>query len=534
MRIAMRRHQALGLSTALALTLLSPIVYSKAKDLFSNMDATVTCPASEILSVSSTADVQAAVRDAKAKGLSIKAAVKGWQGSNHNSCVGQGGLQIDTTGLNRILQVDPERMQVTVQPGMKLWDFNQKTHKDWGLILSAVQEYAEPTLGGMLGNGTHGSSLSEPSSSIQDYLISATVVNGLGEVQTFQGEELDFYATNLGVLGILTEITLQLQPSFKVQARISSHDEGNLANDILDLAQAHYSTNVTWFPGQKKYTVTALDKVPNETPGTAHNGQTEASWWKRVLMPLVFKASHVGPSRATMCFVEKQRYEMKAKSYFGEDYGKPIESAVGWAHEMLNFVCRDRCPVDQLPYALEEIAIDLKDLPQFITQAQELFHKTGACMPLNGIYFRFGHASRGALGMAGGRETVYVGMEYVRNPWGNRYPRDFEVIQELEQLLLNEYAGRPHWGKNQHPMFAGVSSKYPRFAEFEAWREQQDPAGIFMNDFYSRINGRVAPDAPAKNCVVDQACYCQVDEHCPQGYRCEQGLVYTEARVCRR
>jgi FAD/FMN-containing dehydrogenase len=523
----------MGLATTVALALMSPVVYSKAKNLFANMDATVTCPASEILSVSSTADVQAAVLKARAQGIAIKAASKGWQGSNNNSCVGQGGLQIDTSGLNRILQVDPAQMQVTVQPGMKLWDFNQKAHQDWGLVLSAVQEYAEPTLGGMLGNGTHGSTLSERSSSIQDYLLAATVVNGKGEVQTITGEDLDFYATNLGVLGILTEITLQLQPSFKVQAKVSSHDEANLVNEIMELAGAHYSTNITWFPGQKKYTVTAFDKVPNETPGTAHNGQPEASWWQRALMPLVFKASHMGPSRAASCYVEKQRYEMKAKSYFTEKFGQTVEPAIGWAHEMINFVCRDRCPFDALPYALEEIAIDSKDLPRFIAQAQELFHKTGACMPLNGIYFRFGHASRGALGMASARETVYVGMEYVRNPWGNRYPRDFEVIQELEQLLLNEYAGRPHWGKNQPPMFENISAQYPRFAEFEAYRENQDPEGIFMNDFYSRINGRVSPAEPGKNCVVDQACYCQIDEHCPKGYTCEQGLVYSEARVCR-
>jgi len=529
----MRRRLSVAALTAFAFTLLIPAVYSKAKNLFGNMDATVQCSAREVLSVSSTADVQAAVLRAQAAGLSVKAASNGWQGSNAGSCVGQGGLQIDTSGLNRVLFVDRERMQVTVQPGMKLWDFNQKTHKDWQLILPAVQEYAEPTLGGMLGNGTHGSSLVERSSSIQDYVLAVTVVDGTGNVRRVSGEELDYYATHLGVLGILTEVTLQLQPSFKVQAKLGSYDEQDLAANILDQAKSYYSSSITWFPGQKKYTVTGFDKVPNSTAGEAHNGQTEVSWWERALFPIIFKASNFGPSRATMCFVEKQRYEMKTKSFFNEKFDKPMDPAVGWAHEMLNFVCRDRCPFKDLPYALEEIAIDQKDLPAFIMQAQELFKKTGACMPLNGIYFRFGHASRGAIGMAGDRETVYVGMEYVRNPWGNRYPRDFDVIQELEQLLLNEYAGRPHWGKNQHPMFENVSDKYPRFAEFEAYRQQQDPNGMFLNEFYSRISGRLAPDQPAQNCVVDQACYCAADGHCPKGLKCQEGLVYNQARVCR-
>jgi hypothetical protein len=234
-----------------------------------------------------------------------------------------------------------------------------------------------------------------------------------------------------------------------------------------------------------------------------------------------------------MCLVEKQRYEMKTKSFFTEKFNKPMDPAVGWAHEMINFVCRDRCPFKDLPYALQEIAIDQKDLPDFIIKAQQLFQKTGACLPLNGLYFRFGHASRGAIGMAGARETAYVGMEYVRNPWGNGYPRDFDVIQELEQLLLNKYAGRPHWGKNQQAMFENVSASYPRFAEFEAYRQQQDPNDIFINDFYSHISGRLAPAQPAPNCVVAEACYCRTDDHCPKGLACKEGLVYREARVCR-
>lgn len=515
---------------AISILGLSPIVYSKAKVIFTNMQKTVTCPASEMVTVHSTAEVQVAVRRARAAGLSIKAATNGWQGSNDNSCVGQGGLQIDTSGLSQIISVDSAKNQVTTQPGIHLWDFNQNTHKNWRLILPVLQEYAEPTLGGMLGNGTHGSSLTEHSSSIQDYILSATVVNANGDVRLVSGEELDYYATNLGVLGILTEVTLQLQPSFKVEAKLSAFDDKDMADTILQHAAAYYASSVTWFPGQKKYTVTGYDKVPESTKGLAHNGQTETAWWQRGLFPLIFK---VAPSRSAMCFVEQQRYEMKTKSFYTEEFNKPITPPVGWAHEMIYFVCRDRCPFNDLPYELEEIAIDQKELPRFIAQAKDLFAQTGACMPLNGIYFRFGHASRGAIGMASDRETVYVGMEYVRNPWGNRYVQDFDVIQELEQLLLREYAGRPHWGKNQHAMFETVKEKYPRFEEFEAYRQQQDPDDVFLNDFYQRISGKVEPDAHTKNCVVDHSCYCISDADCPAKYSCEEGLVYKDARVCR-
>lgn len=524
------RNFGLAILTSIVL---APYLYSKAEAVFSNMQGTVNCQPREIIQVHTTKEVQAVVRRAIREGLSVKAAKSGWQGSNDSSCVSPGGLQIDTSYLNNIIELDSSKQELKVQPGIKLWDLNQKTHKAWQLILPVVQEYAEVTIGGMLGNGTHGSSLGESSSSIQDSIVAATLVDASGEIQDIRGQDLDFVATHLGVLGILTEVTLKMQPSFKVKAALSGHDDKELSSKILDMARAHYAASITWFPGQHKFSVTAYDKVANETPGQAHNGQVETSWWERAFFPLVFKAANIGSSRDTACFLEKQRYEMKTKSFYTEQFAKPVDSPVGWAHEMIYFVCRDKCPFKELPFELEEIAIAQDDLPGFIIEAQELMAKTGACLPLNGIYFRFGHASRGALGMASDRETVYIGMEYVRNPWGNRYPRDFDVIQELEQILLQKYAGRPHWGKNRPAMFTDVREKYPRWQEFEAYRQRMDPNGVFINDFYKRVRDDSGLGSKVSSCVVESSCYCSQDEHCPANYHCESGLVFPTARVCR-
>ena len=529
----MRRSYQWIAGLSLPLVLLTPLLYSAAKSSFSNMQNVVHCQPSQVIDVHNILDVQNAVRYALDNGLKIKAGIKGWAGSNESSCVDAGGVQINTEHLNAIVSMDAASQQVRVQPGIKLWDFNQETHKRARLILPALQEYADVTLGGMLGNGTHGSSLGQASSSIQDYVLSVTYVDGRGAMQIARGEDLDFLATNLGVLGILTEVTLQLQPSFKVQAETSGHSDQGLADAILDLAQAHYGTSISWFPGQRSYALTAYDRVDDETPGDAHNGQTESSWWKREIFPAIFKAAHLTPDRGLMCLLEQQRYEMKTKSFYTLEFGKNVDPAVGWAHNMLYFVCRDRCPFDDLPYALEEIAIDLDRLPAFIQDAQALFAKNRACLPLNGIYFRFGKATRGALGMASGRDTAYIGMEYVRNSFGDHYPKDFDVVQELEQVLLHRYEGRPHWGKNQKAIFDQVLNKYPRAAEFEAFRKKSDPSDLFLNASYRQISGQEALKAPAKNCVVDSSCYCQTDDHCPRFYRCEKGLIDEQARVCR-
>ncbi len=512
----------------------SAYVYSQGTGPFTNMQKTVVCSPSQIFRPTSEVEVQAIVRQAAVDGLSVKAASPGWQGSNPSSCVARDGLQIDTSGLAQILAVDSERLEVKVQPGIKLWDFNKTLHREHQLALVAVQEYADVTLGGMLGNSTHGSSLGEASSSLQDRIVSARLVDGQGEVRVLSGKELDYLGGNMGVLGIITELTIQVQPSFKLQAHVGSQADTHLEDEVLGFASSHYSTAVTWFPGHQTYTTVAFEKVPNTTPGQARNGQAEKAWLERTLFPPVFKAANLAGDDKLLCFLEKQRMDMKSKSFFTEKFGKPVEPAVGWAHEMLSFVCRDRCPFNSIPYSLEEIAIPLERLPAFILRAKELFAQERVCLPLNGIYFRFGHAARGALAMAGGRETVYVGIEYVRNELGNKYVKGFEFIQELEHILLNEFDGRPHWGKNQASMFVDIREQYPRWDEFSAYRDQLDPKGLFKNEWFASLNGEASQKAPTKNCVAEQACYCQTDEHCPANFSCEPGLIAKDARVCRK
>ena len=64
------------------------------------------------------------------------------------------------------------------------------------------------TLGGMLGSGTHGSNLVKKSALIADYVTEMKIVDGYGNLRILTGEELDLARVNLGVLGIVVEVTI--------------------------------------------------------------------------------------------------------------------------------------------------------------------------------------------------------------------------------------------------------------------------------------------------------------------------------------
>ena len=68
------------------------------------------------------------------------------------------------------------------------------------------------------------------------------------------------------------------------------------------------------------------------------------------------------------------------------------------------------------------------------------------------------------------------------------------VYDEIQQLTLKKYAGRPHWGKNEAPTFVGVGPRaYRKWNDFEALRKTVDPAGLFDNTFRQQAAGTAAP-----------------------------------------
>lgn len=501
---------------------------------FGNFQNAIQCFPRRVEHPPSEESVQEVVRLAVREGLKVKAATPKFAVSNRSSCVNDGGIQVDTSGLKEVLAVDVENKIVTVQPGIKLWDLNQILHRDYGLTLPAVQEYADVTIGGMIGNSTHGSSLEESSSSVHDRVLEVRLVDGLGDVRVIRGADLDFIGGNLGVLGILTSVVLRVEPTFKVRGLSEKADDSNLEEAIIALAESDYSVSVTWFPRQKAYSILRFEKVPIDTPGEAHNGQTEVSWWKRKLFPLIFKMAHFAPGDQMNCFLEHKRLQMKVQGYIHDRFATRAANPVGWSHEMLNFVCRERCPLQDLPTSLEEIAVPLEKLPKLISRIKELLLKAPTCLPLNGIYMRFGRASRGAIAMAQGRDTVYVGVEYVVKQSGNHYEHDFEIIQEIEQIMVREFEGRPHWGKNRDGNFIGLRDHYPRLDDFLEFRDRLDPHYVFENEFFQTMRNGTSTNELRWDCVAKDACYCSEDSHCPRGYVCGPGLISLDARVCHR
>ncbi len=80
------------------------------------------------------------------------------------------------------------------------------------------------------------------------------------------------------------------------------------------------------------------------------------------------------------------------------------------------------------------------------------------------------------------RDTAYIAVHQYR---GMEWRPYFEAVE----AIMDEYGGRPHWGKRHFQTAATLAERYPRWADFQAARDELDPGRAFTNEYAERVLG---------------------------------------------
>jgi L-gulonolactone oxidase len=86
------------------------------------------------------------------------------------------------------------------------------------------------------------------------------------------------------------------------------------------------------------------------------------------------------------------------------------------------------------------------------------------------------------LSPAHGRDTCYVAVHVYR---GMEYEQYFRAVE----AIMDDYEGRPHWGKRHYQTAATVADRYPEWDAFQAARSRVDPDGVLANEYVDRVLG---------------------------------------------
>ena len=57
------------------------------------------------------------------------------------------------------------------------------------------------------------------------------------------------------------------------------------------------------------------------------------------------------------------------------------------------------------------------------------------------------------------------------------------------EAIMNDYAGRPHWGKRHFQTAATLAPRYPRWSNFPGGPQPTGPERAFTNPYAGRVLG---------------------------------------------
>ncbi|XP_072974739.1 probable L-gulonolactone oxidase 6 [Typha angustifolia] len=523
-----------------------------------------TCRAAAAVFPASEEELVAAVADAAARGKKMKAATRYSHSIPKIACPGgDDGVIISTRRLNRIISIDANAMTAVVESGVVLKDLIEAAGKA-GLALPYAPYWWGLTVGGMLGTGAHGSSFTGKGSAVHEYAVGIRIVTpapaeeGYAKVRVLDvtDPDMDAVKVSLGVLGVISQVTLALQPLFKRSITFSERSDNNLQELAVTFGNQHKFADIAWFPGHRKALYRIDDRVPLNASG---NGLFDFIGFRSTatfvttanrLTEEDLEATRNSDGKCTDAILINSAITLAGYGLTNDGVlftGYPV---IGYQNRMQASGGCISSPKDSLittcpwdPRIKGEffyhttISIALPRVKAFILDVQKLrdINSEALCGVelYNGILMRYVKASTTYLGKQ--EDMIDFDITYYRSH-ESMAPRLYEdVMEEIEQMALFKYNGLPHWGKNRNIAFDGVIKKYAKSEEFLKVKEKYDPNGLFSSEWSDQVLGiKGKTNITKEGCALEGLCICSEDKHCApsKGYFCRSGKVYKDARVC--
>ena len=212
---------------------------------FTNWSGLVACKPAEVRAVSSVGDVQRAVRDAAVNGWPIRTA--GTTHSHSDLLHNDQGLVLLTDGLAGEPVVNAGAGVARIPAGTKLKAVGAPLWNA-GFSLANQGDIDVQSIGGLIGTGVHGTG--RALRNISDAVTSVTMVTAEGDLLSTDDhpEFLDAARLNLGALGVVVDVTLNVVPAYHLHERSWEEPLAAVMERIDELTSATRHFEFFWHP----------------------------------------------------------------------------------------------------------------------------------------------------------------------------------------------------------------------------------------------------------------------------------------------
>lgn len=383
--------------------------------------------------------------------------------SSADICAGADVL-LDMTSYDAVLNVDEERLEITVQAGMTLKKLLQHV-EGLGWAIPCLPDIDAVTLGGAIATGTHGTG--REGHILAEYMTRCKLVLPDGSVRevTQSDELMHALRVSVGVLGVMSEITLRCVPIYTLHLRERPMHDDEWLGRLEELHAAHEFLRILWLPHTSHGYVITGDRIDPDTP---INHRPGPSWLKhrRRASRILYSNSWRWP---WLTSVANKLLYYGFFDYPKEHKGTLYQATVTKKRSSTMKLAEWTIPRRLFPTVFKALRLALDD------PGNDAY----AHVPMD---VRFLKKDQSWLSYAYGEDCVTMGCVCRDVEHAGQY-QAFEV---MERIFL-EHGGRPHWAKHFQADGAQLASLYPRFADFQALREQMDPTNKLLTPYLERI-----------------------------------------------
>ncbi len=400
------------------------------------------------------------VADAASAGQRVRAV-----GSGHSftaiACTDD--VMVSLEHLNMVRSFDRPNRLVTVQAGIELGQLNRRLARV-GLAMTNLGDIAYQSLAGAISTGTHGSGVGF--TGIAGQIRGMRIVTATGDIvecSASQNTELFHVArVGLGAFGIISDLTIEVERSFNLHAIEGPRP----IDEVLSGWQQNIETNdhyeFFWIPGSD----VAMTKTYRRTQDPiarqpAHKRFVDKILGENIAFGAMTKLAKLRPSLIPK--LRKRVVDSVGESEYTAESHR-VFASTRW-----------------VKFVEMEYSVPVADVPVILRRIEAAVADAGINL-LFPIEVRAAAADDIPLSTAHGRDSGYIA---VHRGKGMAYRPYFELVE----AIMDEFGGRPHWGKMHFQTASTLEPRYPEWAQFQRVRAEFDPAGVFTNGYTDRVLG---------------------------------------------
>ena len=371
------------------------------------------------------------------------------------------GTMISLDRMSGLIRHDDENCRATLWAGTRLYDAGPLLH-GIGQAMPNLGDIDRQSLAGVLSTATHGTGITLPC--IAARATGLRLVTAQGDVLQVSAErDGDVFraaAISLGALGVITQVTLQNVPAYRLHEQVRVLPLDKVLPEIDRWKRDHRNFELWAFPYSRQAIVKTLETTAAEPTSEPKGGDSADR-----LLKLCSEAARALPGMTSRLQGLIARFV------------KPTER-VNWSYRI--FPSSRNVRFNEMEYHLPEAAgaTALDEVCSAVT-------KTGLNVFFP-IEFRFVAGDDYWLSPFQGAARASIAVHQY-------YKQDYKPVFALAEPILRRHGGRPHWGKLHTADNEALRQLYPDFERFLRLRAELDPQGKLLNPYLRQIFGLTSP-----------------------------------------